>query len=179
MLSTKAEILTELRTIRLAMLRSSPLLKARDLAQALYDQFELGRELIEVLVLDALAALARAVVQEERARGRSRVYTSTRPDERGAGTPYFPDFDEICRECPGNYALPGNPDPADTVYVETFDHDFTKLKPGFEYLRRQAYGELRSASGLENLYELCKRLGGVPGETPREILRRHSYDPGC
>ena len=179
MLLTKGEIISELRSIRAAMLRSSPLLKARDLAQALYDGFELATDLIEVLVLDALAGLARTVVQEERARGRSRVYASERADERSRGTPEFPDFDDICRECPRNYALPGEIDPADTVYVETFDYDFTKLQPGFIYLRQHANTELRHAASLENLYLLCRRLGGNPGETPREILNRHSYDPGC
>jgi hypothetical protein len=179
MLSTKGEIIGELRAIRAAMLRSSPLLKARDLAQALYDGFELTADLIEVLLLDALAALARSVVQEERARGRSRAYASERAGGISRGTPEFPEFDEICRECPRNYALPGGIDPADTVYVETFDYDFTNLRAGFIYLRQHANTELRHATSLENLYLLCTRLGGKAGETPREILLRHSYDPGC
>jgi hypothetical protein len=179
MLSTKGEIIIELRSIRAAMRLSSPPLKARDLAQALYDGFELATDLIEILLLDALAALARAVVQEERARGRSHAYASGRAGEISRGTREFPEFDEICRECPRNYALPGEDDPADTVYVETFEYDFTRLRAGFIYLRQHGNTELRHAAALENLWTLCTRLKGEVGETPREILRRHSYDPGC
>ena len=178
-LSTKGELIIELRTIRAAMRQASPLMRARDLAQALYDAFELGADLIEILVIDALTALARMVVQEERARGRSRAYASAQAEETSRGTPPFREFDEICRECPRNYALPGDEGPTDTVYVETFDYDFTKLKPGFIYLRQHANTELRNSFAMENLFRLCERLHGEPGETPREILARYSYDPGC
>lgn len=177
--STKAELIIELRAIRAVMLRSAPMMKARDLAQALYDACELGADLIEILVLDAITALARTVVQEERARGRSRAYASAEAPEIARSTPKFPDFDEICRECPSNYAMPGPEDPTETIYLETFDNDFVKLKPGFTHMRQHAHSELRNAAALESLCLLCERLGGKPGETPREILRRHSYDPGC
>jgi hypothetical protein len=177
-LSTKGEIVIELKAIRAAMLKSSPVMRARDLAQALYDAFDFAWELTQVLVIDALTALARTIVQEERARRHRRAYAHARAEEVAGRTPEFPDFDEICRECPRNYAIPGEDDPTDTVYVETFDYDYVELRAGFEYLRHHALTELRNAAALENLWKLCERLGGKPSETPREILRRHSYDPG-
>jgi hypothetical protein len=177
-LSTKAEILTELKALRAAMLRASPVMKARDLASALYDAFDFAWDLSQVLISDALTALARGIVQEERARRAGRAKAHARAEEYGRGTPEFPDFDEICGLCPRNYAIPGEDDPTDTVYVETFDYDYTQLETGFEYLRQHAMTELRNAAALENLFKLCERLKGKSGETPREILARHSYDPG-
>jgi hypothetical protein len=177
-LSTKGEIIIELRALRAEMLKAAPVMKARDLGQALYDAFDLAWDLAQVLIVDALTALARVVVQEERARRSGRAKAYARAEERGRGTPEFPDFDAICGECPRNYAVPGEDDPTDTVYVETFDYDYTQLETGFEYLRAHAMAELRNAAALENLFKLCERLKGKSGETPREILARHSYDPG-
>jgi hypothetical protein len=129
-------------------------------------------------MIDALVAIARGVVQEERARRRGHAYAHAEEKERARETLEFPDFDEICRACPSNYALPGDDAPADTVYVETFDFDFAQLERGFRYLREHARAAERNAAALENLWLLCLRLRGKPGETPREILERHGYDPG-
>jgi hypothetical protein len=174
MLLTKGEAISELRVLRDTARATSPRVKARDLALAIFDAFTFSRNLIDAFVIDALTALARSIIQHERSAHERRAYADARGEDAARGTPAFPEFEEICRECPTNYALPGD-DPEDTVYVETFDDDWLLLKSGFEYLRKHARGELRHADGLENLYNLCRRLRGKAGETPRDILRRAGF----
>lgn len=174
-LDTKAELLIKTRAVREQFRVRGPRVKARDIALALYDGFTFTNTLTRLLIIDALMFVSRTVIQEERARSRERAGAGARAEDEAAGTSEFPGFDDICRECPSNYALPGG-NPADTVYIETFDDDFTLLDKGFRYLRRHGETEIRHSTALENLYLLCRRLGGVPGETPREILARHGYE---
>ena len=180
LLGSKGEVTDRARRIREAMLRTGPRVKARDIALEIYDAFTFSINLTKLLVIDALTLIARQVVHEERERRSAGARAAVAAGEIAEGTPEFPDFDEICRECPRNYALPGNSgEPNDTIYVETFDDDFALLPKGVGYLRAHGLGALRNATALENLYLLCQRLGGRSGETPREILRRSHYDPGC
>lgn len=169
-LDTKAELLEKTRELREEFLNRGPRVKARDIALALYDSFRFSATLTHALIIDALTFVARTVVQEQRARSTA----SARAQEEAYGTAQFPEFAEICGECPSNYALPGD-NPADTVYVETLDDDFELLDRGAQYLRRHGETAIRHATALHNLYLLCRRLQGRPGETPREILARRGY----
>jgi hypothetical protein len=177
MLLTKGEVIEKTRRLRDELRTSSPRVKAADIALGIYDAFTFTETLTRVFVIDALTFIARTIIQRERQQHERREYASAGTAERTRGTSEFPDFDAICRDCPRNYALPGD-NPQDTVYVETFDDDFESLPEGFEYLRRHGQAELRHADALQSLHQLCRRLGGKPGETPREILRRHGYDAG-
>jgi hypothetical protein len=177
MLLTKGEVIEKTRNLRAELRAASPRVKASDIALGIYDAFTFSQDLTRVFVIDALTFIARTIIQRERQQQERREYASAGAAETARGTPEFPEFDDICRECPRNYALPGDT-PEDTVYVETFDDDFTRLPDGFEYLRRHGQTELRHAAALENLYRLCHRLGGTSGETPRQILKRHGYDAG-
>jgi len=177
-LLNKGEVLESLRQARHDWRLRSKQVRARDLGQQIYDEFRLTADLKESLVLDALIELARQLIQDERA---NRQAARERAAAAGATAGPFQDelthFAEICAACPPNYALPGGLGGTDnTVYVETFDVDFGLLRKGFEYLRTFGLGALRNANALEGLHALCLRLGGKPGETPRQILRRAGYD---
>jgi hypothetical protein len=176
-LDTKVELFEKLRDLRHQFRKSSPRVKARDIAVGIYDSFRFSPTLSRILQIDALTALARDLVRSERGVMRESAMVSA-GGEYIVEAPRFPDFDAICHACPANYALPGD-EPHETVYLETFDCDFTLLKPGFDYLRKMAAGAERHATAMENLYRLCHRLGGLQGETPREILHRcYGFDPG-
>jgi hypothetical protein len=177
MLLTKGEVIEKTRNLREELRASSPRVKAGDIALGIYDAFTFTENLTRIFVIDALTFIARTIIQRERQQQERREYASAGAAEAARGTSEFPAFDAICRDCPCNYALPGK-NPEDTVYVETFDDDFENLPEGFDYLQKHGQTEIRHADALRSLYRLCQRLGGKPGETPREILRRHGYDAG-
>jgi hypothetical protein len=177
MLLTKGEVIEKTRNLREELRVSSPRVKAGDIALGIYDAFTFTENLTRIFVIDALTFIARTIIQRERHLRERREHASAGAAEDARGTAEFPQFEDICRECPRNYALPGD-SPENTVYVETFDDDFENLPDGFEYLQRHGQAEIRHADALRSLYRLCQRLGGNRGETPREILRRHGYDAG-
>jgi hypothetical protein len=176
-LATKGDVLLELRGAFEEARATSPIYKAREIAETINDNFEFADQLTDALRLDALTAMARSVVQEERARRSNNAYHDSEAKARANGTAEFPGFEEICRRCPTIYALPGEDDPIDTRYVETFDYDFAALPKGFNALLGHAEATLRNGRALQALWRLCRRLGGMPGETPRQILSRHGFDP--
>jgi hypothetical protein len=167
-------VIEQIRDCRNRIRLRTPRVKARDIALEIYDAFTFTAEVTRLFIIDALTALCRDVIQEERARSGARAHAAAGAAAVARGTPEFPDFADICDPCPRNYALPAD-EPNETIYVETFDEDFQSLPEGYGYLRKFAEGAQRNATALENLYRLCRRLGGIPGDTPREILLRHGF----
>lgn len=169
MLDTRREVMDRTRDLRNTMRALGPRCKARDIALGIYDQFRFSGTLTRLLMIDSLTAVARAIIQSERA-AQVKMTASA-----GASVgPEFPQFAEICAECPNNYALPGD-EPEDTIYIETFDGEWELLDVGADYLDKHAHAELRHAAALRGLSRLCRRLGAAANETPREILRRNGF----
>lgn len=176
-LDTKYDVVERVKDVRDQFKVLNPRVKARDIALAIYDAFIFSPSLQRVLLIDALTAIARSVIQYDRAHTREHERAHEAASDAARGTLTFPEFEEICRDCPSNYALPGE-DPEDTVYLETFDNEFECLRPGFKYLEKMAEGTARNARALRSLYDLCVRLGAKPHETPRELLlRKYGFDP--
>ena len=179
LLLNRGEIIESLRQVRDAWRLRSKQVRAQDLGQQIYDEFRFTADLKESLFLDALIELARQLIHSERANRQAARERAMAAGEIAGDAPMLTHFEEICGACPPNYALPGGlsgTSEGEAPYVETFDVDFELLPKGSEYLRGFGLGALRSANALESLHALCRRLGGKPGETPREILRRRGYD---
>ncbi|SRR5260370_182158 len=169
-----------------------PFIRARDLALAFDDTFEFAGDLLRWLTIEALTVIARDVIHRgggARSRDKKKKTAHASGDgftmeddepepEPGADPePEFAEFEEICRACPRNYALPGHDRPEDTRYAETFDAPCAFLQQGAEYLRKMAAGAQRNAAALEALFRLCQRFGFADEDTPRDVLSRRGYQP--